>query len=82
MGHGQARQWYTDCNRIRPGGEDDPSKIDPETFISETLGGMGDPVPIKIDEVFVQGKWGSRVAIADSFRSEKGRVFLAGDAGR
>lgn len=36
---------------------------------------------VKIDEVYVKGKWGSRVAIADSFRSDKGRVFLAGDSG-
>jgi FAD-dependent monooxygenase len=66
----------------RPGGYVDPSKIDPETFVSETLGGMSGPVPVKIDEVYVKGRWGSRVAIADSFRSDKGRVFLAGDAGK
>lgn len=66
---------------ISPGGEVDPSKIDPEKFISETLGGMSGPVPVDIDEVYVKGKWGSRVAIADSFRSDKGRVFLAGDSG-
>lgn len=66
----------------RPGGEVDPSKIDSEKFISETLGGMSGPVPVDIDEVYVKGKWGSRVAIADSFRSDKGRVFLAGDSGK
>lgn len=43
---------------------------------------MGGRVPVKIDEVYVKGSWGCRIAIADSFRSEKGRVFLAGDAGK
>ena len=43
---------------------------------------MGGLVPVKIDEVYVKGRWGCRVAIADSFRSDKGRVVLAGDAGR
>ncbi len=70
-----------DGNMDRPGEEADPSKIDPEKFISEALGGMAGPVPVEIDEVYVKGRWGSRVAIADSFRSNKGRVFLAGDSG-
>lgn len=72
----------TQMTAKRPGGDLDPSNIDPETFMSQTIGGMGRPVPVKIDEVYVKGKWGSRVAIANSFRSAKGRVFLAGDAGQ
>jgi hypothetical protein len=54
---------------------------DPLEFIKESLGGFGGPFDIKIDKVIVTGKWQSDLSIADSFRSEKGRVFLAGDAG-
>jgi len=53
----------------------------PEEFINETLGGMGGPFNLKVDEVIVSGKWQSDLSIANSFRSEKGRIFLAGDSG-
>jgi hypothetical protein len=54
---------------------------DPEKFINESLGGVGGPSDIKV-EALVSGKWQADMSIADSFRSEKGRVFLAGDAGK
>ncbi|KUJ23818.1 uncharacterized protein LY89DRAFT_692739 [Mollisia scopiformis] len=49
-------------------------------FVNESLGGIGGPFDIKVDKVIVQGKWQADLSTADSFRSEKGRVFLAGDA--
>jgi FAD-dependent monooxygenase len=54
---------------------------DPVDFINESLGGVGGPFDIKVDEVLAHGQWQSDLSIADSFRSGKGRVFLAGDAG-
>lgn len=54
---------------------------DPEKFINEILGGWGGPFDIKVDKVIVVGKWAANKCIATSFRSEKGRVFIAGDAG-
>ena len=54
----------------------------PEQWIKESLGGMGGPFDIKVDEVIISGHWRSDLSIATSFRSEKGRVFLAGDAGK
>jgi hypothetical protein len=58
-----------------------PDAIDPLTFIYANLGGLGDPYPVKVDEVLVKSTWRFDLATADSFRSAKGRVFLAGDAG-
>jgi hypothetical protein len=52
----------------------------PVEFINETLGGSGGPFDLNIEEVLVSGKWQSNLSIADSFRSEQGRIFLAGDA--
>lgn len=59
----------------------DPNAIDPLTFIYTNLGGLGDSYPVKVDEVLVKSTWRFDLATADSFRSAKGRVFLAGDAG-
>jgi FAD-dependent monooxygenase len=53
----------------------------PVDFVNESLGGVGGPFNINVDEVIVHGRWQSDLSLADSFRSEKGRVFLAGDAG-
>lgn len=54
---------------------------DPEKFINEILGGWGEPFDVKVDEVVVIGKWNANMSVAEAFRSEKGRVFVAGDAG-
>jgi FAD-dependent monooxygenase len=55
--------------------------LEPRSFIYQCLGGLGKPYQIKVDEVIVKYKWKADVAIAESFRSDKRRVFLAGDAG-
>lgn len=55
--------------------------LEPLSFIYQCLGGLGKPYEIKVDEVLVKYKWKADVAIAESFRSAKGRVFLVGDAG-
>ena len=54
---------------------------DVEKFVNESLGGVDGPFDIKVDEVMVSGKWQGDLSMANSFRSDKGRVFLAGDAG-
>ncbi|KKP03758.1 FAD binding domain-containing protein [Trichoderma harzianum] len=52
-----------------------------EEFINKKLGGWGQPSDIKVDEVCVISRWEAAVALADSFRSANGRVFLSGDSG-
>jgi hypothetical protein len=71
---------YTMHHMVPPGSDFEIG--DPETFVNETLGGIGGPSDIKVDEVIVCGKWQADLAIADSFRSQNGRVLLAGDAGK
>lgn len=71
---------YT-LHRMVPPGTDFEIE-DPEKFVNETLGGIGGQSDIKVDKVIVCGKWQADLAIADSFRSQRGRVFLAGDAGK
>ncbi|KAL7958513.1 FAD binding domain-containing protein [Trichoderma compactum] len=51
-----------------------------EEFINKNLGGWGQPSDIKVDEVCVISRWEAAVALADSFRSANGRVFLCGDS--
>lgn len=53
-----------------------------EEFINKKLGGWGQPSDIKVDEVCVISRWEAAVALADSFRSANGKVFLCGDSGR
>ncbi|KAL6690863.1 hypothetical protein J3F84DRAFT_398125 [Trichoderma pleuroticola] len=53
-----------------------------EEFINKKLGGWGQPSDIKVDEVCVISRWEAAVALADSFRSANGRVFLCGDSAR
>jgi FAD-dependent monooxygenase len=73
---------YTVQSMILPGVDIENFWIEnPVEFVKESLGGMGGLVDIEIDEVLVSGKWQGDLAIADSFRSERGQVFLAGDAG-
>lgn len=71
---------YTLHRMVPPGADFEIG--DPERFINESLGGVGGPSNIKIDETLVTGKWQADMSIASSFRSDKGRVFLAGDAGK
>lgn len=67
-------------HRMVPPGSDG-SIEDPYQFISATLGGLGKPVDIKVDKILLTGVWKTGMAVADSFQSSKGRVFLAGDSG-
>ncbi|KAE9372788.1 FAD/NAD(P)-binding domain-containing protein [Stipitochalara longipes BDJ] len=52
----------------------------PVEFVNESLGGYGGPFDLHIDEVIISGRWQGDLSLAESFRSGKGRVFLAGDA--
>lgn len=58
----------------------DIQSIDAEKAIHEAVGGLFGPCKLKIDEILVKSIWRSKVAVADRFRSEGGRVFLAGDS--
>ncbi|KAL7928639.1 FAD binding domain-containing protein [Trichoderma chlorosporum] len=49
-------------------------------IIYSTLGGTGEPFPIKIDEVLVRSMWNPSVAIAQRFMGPEQRIYLAGDA--
>lgn len=64
-----------------PPGIDDVSDADPFLVIGASLGGLSEPVPVKVDRILVRGKWSSQLSIATSFRSANGRVFLVGDSG-
>lgn len=71
---------YTMHRMIPPGTDFEIG--DPEKFINETLGGVDGPTNIKVDGTLITGKWQADMSIASSFRSQNGRVFLAGDAGK
>ena len=59
----------------------DASKIDPKEVIFQVLGGSVGPLQIEIDEILLHNTWTPNLAVADSYRTAKGRVFLAGDSG-
>ncbi|KAJ8117758.1 hypothetical protein OPT61_g1117 [Boeremia exigua] len=54
--------------------------IDSHDAVYQVLGGMGSPYRIEIDEVLVRSTYRHSVAVAVSYRSQYGRVFLAGDS--
>jgi hypothetical protein len=56
-------------------------ELDPVEQIYKGLGGSGEPYPIKIDKILVKSSWRPNLAVADTYRSSGGRVFLAGDSG-
>ncbi|KAI1498337.1 FAD binding domain-containing protein [Biscogniauxia marginata] len=58
----------------------DAKSVDPHEAVSKGLGGVGSPVPIKIDEVPVFSTWRPTICIVNEFSSPYKRVFLAGDA--
>ncbi|KAH0829254.1 hypothetical protein AYO21_09793 [Fonsecaea monophora] len=58
----------------------DHETIDSHDAVYQVLGGWNAPYPITIDEVLVRSTYRPSIAIARSFRSPKGRIFLAGDA--
>ena len=59
----------------------DMSAIDAREFLFKALGGIDKPCVLDDVEILVKSTWRSELAVANSFRSAKGRVFLAGDAG-
>ncbi|KAH7085896.1 FAD-binding domain-containing protein [Paraphoma chrysanthemicola] len=48
--------------------------------VYRTLGGAGEPFEVAIDEITVRSAYRHSVAVARSYRSPGGRVFLAGDS--
>lgn len=60
----------------------DVSKIDPVEQVYKALGGSGEPYAIKIDEILVKSSWRPNLAVANTYRSRGGRLFLAGDSGK
>ncbi|KAI8931147.1 hypothetical protein NX059_011500 [Plenodomus lindquistii] len=63
----------------RPVGTD-ISSIDPVEAVHKALGTKDQPYSIKIDEILVTSIWRPNICIADRYTSDKGRVFLSGDA--
>ena len=59
----------------------DQSTLPPKDQIAKVLGGHGEPYHIEVDEILVVSVWRPNNAVADRYRSEGGRVFIAGDAG-
>ncbi|THY84185.1 hypothetical protein D6C92_09372 [Aureobasidium pullulans] len=62
------------------GSDYNPDEITAEKTIARVLGGMGNPFPIVIDEVFATSIFTPTVALAKSWSGPHRRVFLAGDA--
>lgn len=58
----------------------DTSTLDPEETVRQALGGVSGPLDIEIDEILVTSTWRPNNYLADKYISEKGRVFLSGDA--
>lgn len=66
-------------HRFLPAGFDD-SQISSEDAVYSVLGGMGNPYPIKIDEILVRSTWTPSVAVAKAYSGPKQKILLAGDA--
>lgn len=60
--------------------KEDTSSWDPLAVIYSVLGGSAGPYKIRVDEVIANGVWRPNICVADKYRSEGGRVFLAGDS--
>lgn len=60
--------------------EEDTSSWDPLEVIYCVLGGSAGPYKIRVDEVIVNGIWKPNICVAEKYRSDGGRVFLAGDS--
>ncbi|KAL5313076.1 hypothetical protein ACEPPN_019503 [Leptodophora sp. 'Broadleaf-Isolate-01'] len=58
----------------------DHSTVDSRDAVYQVLGGVGTPYPIEINEVLVRSTYRPSIAIARSYSSPTGRIFLAGDA--
>lgn len=66
-------------HRFLPAGFDH-SQISSEDAVYSVLGGMGDPYPIKIDEILVRSTWTPNVAVSKTYSGPQQRILLAGDA--
>ncbi|KAI9929414.1 hypothetical protein MW887_000884 [Aspergillus wentii] len=60
--------------------EENTESINPYEIVSQVLGGIEGQFNINIDEILLHNTWRPTLAVANSYRTEKGRVFLAGDS--
>ncbi|KAE8378186.1 FAD binding domain-containing protein [Aspergillus bertholletiae] len=60
--------------------EVETNQLDPYEVICRVLGGTSGPLEIQVDEILLHNTWRPNLAVADSYRTPKGRVFLAGDS--
>lgn len=60
--------------------DQDPESIKSEDAVYRALGGLGDPYPIKIDEILVRSTYRPNIAIVRNYSGYNGHVQLAGDA--
>ncbi|OQV00123.1 FAD binding domain-containing protein [Cladophialophora immunda] len=58
----------------------DHTQIGPHEAAYKALAGMGSPYEFQIDEVLVSSTYRHSIAVARQYRSQMGKVFLAGDA--
>lgn len=59
---------------------EDPSSLTSKEVVYPVLGGMYEPYPIEIDEIFVRSVWRPVIAVANSWSGPNYRAFIAGDA--
>ncbi|EXJ68313.1 uncharacterized protein A1O5_08928 [Cladophialophora psammophila CBS 110553] len=60
--------------------EKDSDSISSQEAVETALGGLHGRYPVKIDEVLVRSTYRPSIAIAQSYSSSNGRIFLAGDS--
>ncbi|KAL2837115.1 FAD binding domain-containing protein [Aspergillus pseudoustus] len=60
--------------------DDTTTFASPKEVIATALGAATGPVDIEVDEILLYNVWTPNLAVADSYSTEKGRVFLAGDS--
>ncbi len=58
----------------------DPSTVDPVEVIYTALGGSTGSYKISVDKILVSGFWRPGTFTVNAYRSQKGRVLLAGDS--
>ena len=61
--------------------EQDVSALDPKAMVYKVLGSQTGPCPIEIDEILVTSVYRPNLVVADTYRTDGGRIFLAGDSG-
>lgn len=58
----------------------DNESIDSHDAVYRALGGMGPPFRIEIDEILVRSAYRHSIAVARTYRSSYGKIYLAGDS--